>query len=486
MRTFVAPHRYATTGSIVYSVTRITRAQSTTSSSTGQQQQQQGDTCDGGTSSSTAGGGSHEVPPPRPIRHGKESFMLEMEKAERAAAEAAKPKPNAMFLETLDTIKRQNETGAEGAPGKKKSFFSSERSAERKKNRQAAMETERKQLLVFRDVGMDLDKAILSRDILLIPKYFYYGAEYAIDNELERMLRYFNEHAINEMKMINDGKLMRGPERLAKSGFLFPQLENITKLTSLVPAGAAQDSTKVRPYGTAGTQSTFAGGAVKKPTLVIFSQLGQKVGGQADRMWRDIALSYASPSFMSAMYPKMTVPKPGDTKKLAGEEKSDTATAAAMSIVQTKPLDVLSLRSLDVQTYKWVHRLYVRRFLKSLVDNTYQVDTAPVTTTISARTIDKSASTNSSEFSSNGGGIIENAQARRAYNEWLLNTTTVGSGMLKPLFKDGIRNYLSPYAFLLDHKGQVRWMSAALPDDKERAALPKLFQQLGLEYFRDR
>jgi hypothetical protein len=411
--------------------------------------------------------------------------MLELEKAERAAAQAAKPKPNAAFLETLDTIKRQNDAGAEGttAPGKKKSFFSSERTAERKKNRQAAMESERKQLLVFRDVGMDLDKAILSRDILLIPKYFYYGAEYAIDNELERMLRYFNEHAINEMKMINDGKLMRGPERLAKTGFLFPHLENVTKLSSLVPSGAdRQDSSKARAYGTTGTQSSFAGGAVKKPTMVIFSQLGQKVGGQADRMWRDIALTYASPAFTAMMYPKMAVTKP--TAGAGGAAAADEA--AAVSVVQTKPLDVLSLRSLDVQTYKWVHRLYVRRFLKSLIDNTYQVDTAPVTTTVSARNaaIDKIGSTNSSEF--NGGGKIDNVNVRRAYNEWLLSTTTVGSGMLKPFFKEGVRNYLSPYAFLLDHRGQVRWMSAGLPDDKERAALPKLFQQLGLEYFRDR
>lgn len=444
---------------------------------------QSSSTGNGGEPGTSSEAGGAPPPKPRPVRHGKESFLLEIEKAERAAAQASQPKPNAKFLDTLSTIQRQNEAGAEGGPGKRKGFFSSERVSERKEKKKVAMETERKKLLVFRDVGMDLDKAILSRDILLVPKYFYYGVEYAIDNELERMLRYFNEHAINELKLINDGKLMRGPERLVKSGFMFPPVEKVSRLSSLVsnftPGMSAKDA-KLVPFGTASAHSNLAGGAIRRPTMVIFSQLGQKVGGQADRMWREIALAHTSPSFLSKVYPRMKVDADGG--------KATTTAERVTTITHTKPLDVLSMRSLDVQTYKWVHRLYVRRFLRSLLDNTYQVSTAPTTTTTTTMGTHASATVNAAEVSGSSphGAAADSEDIRQAYNEWLLSTTVVGNGMLKPFFNVGVRNYLSPYVFLLDHKGNVRWMTAGLPDAKEREALPKLFQQLGLEYFRDR
>ncbi|EKG00048.1 hypothetical protein TCSYLVIO_009024 [Trypanosoma cruzi] len=71
--------------------------------------------------------------------------------------------------------------------------------------------SERRRMLVFRDVGMDLDKPILSRDVFLVFKYFRYGIEFAVDNELERMLRYFNEHALNELKIIQSSKAYAWP-----------------------------------------------------------------------------------------------------------------------------------------------------------------------------------------------------------------------------------------------------------------------------------
>lgn len=131
-----------------------------------------------------------------------------------AGSAAAAPRASASSASNpfLDRLNKMNDEA------KSTSFPTYDAAAEsRRKTIEQKIKEERSKMLVFRDVGMDLDKPILSRDVFLILKYFRYGMEFAVDNELERMLRYFNEHAVNELKIIQDSKLMRGPPTLSKT-----------------------------------------------------------------------------------------------------------------------------------------------------------------------------------------------------------------------------------------------------------------------------
>ncbi|KAG8347669.1 hypothetical protein ERJ75_000061000 [Trypanosoma vivax] len=352
-------------------------------------------------------------------------------------------------------------------------------------------------MLVFRDVGMDLDKPILSRDVFLVLKYFRYGIEFAVDNELERMLRYFNEHALNEMKIIQNSKLMRGPAVLSRkrshmsrevsiSGMPtpFPHLKAAKMHQFCVFSEEIEEKVKhligqdsvfgVQPYKskknvgplrkkhfneqdqqqlTVFSQFTF-----HKPAVVIYTQLGQKMGAQADLEWRRLAYETINPSL--AEYFSKTNDRHGG-RVLQGLEQHKDGLRQQVNLPThgvrgyRMPISVFSLRSMDVYKYRWVHRLYVRRFAQSL----YSTD----------------------------GPFVESATDSNVRGLLVASSTFVGSKLLAPFYSGvGLRNYLSPHVMLVDHEGIVRWLSAGCPDEHEREYFPRLLRQLEEEYYQSR
>lgn len=366
----------------------------------------------------------------------------------------------------------------------------------RRHNRAAEQKVlgERKKMLVFRDVGMDLDKPILSRDVFLVLKYFRYGIEYAVDNELERMLRYFNEHALNELKIIQNSKLMRGPAALSQKkvrtvceslGFdtvpFFPTLkaarvsqycslneEAEKRLCILMKQKTFFNNTAElteeslgklylnRSFDETDTQQLTEISRVmfRRPAVVIYSQLGQKLGAQADLEWRRLAYSVLNPKLLSYL--------PKENAKGEGHVNSEEAQhgrglrrcrneTLACPVDRNMPISVLSLRSMDVYKYRWVHKLYVRRFAGSLF---------PTATG------------------------AESSDDRSLLNGFITSSSTfVGSKLLVPFYKSvGLRNYLSPHVILVDHEGVIRWVSGGCPDDYEKESFPTLLRQLEDEY----
>lgn len=488
-----------------------------------------------------------EAPPAPPRRSGKTAFFEDSkptntcagakhtEAAESGAASAeagleqsgvAQPKTENAFLQKLSKMETDSRLP---------SFPTYNAAAEeRRKKTETNIKAERSKMLVFRDVGMDLDKPILSRDVFLVLKYFRYGKEFAVDNELERMLRYFKEHATNELKIIQDSKLMRGPPSLSRKrrGAVRPKLSSASpsrlsdepsqgqalqaqglsfQVSSAFPqvrgaitqqfcsrdAFSPATAETLAPLLKASSAATFfatfyphagatdgsnGGGAsgktynakddslftlltpttFRRPAVVIFSQLGQRFGSQADAEWRRLAYATVNPGLL----PYMPLPDPAAEagKGGAGEKASQPVVAGAAqkgkdgrsahaNAVHAMPIDVISLRSADVYKYQWVQRLYMRRFAKSLGKKAAAEGVAP--------------------------------SVEEVKNALIASTTFVGSQLLEPFYATlGLRNYLLPHVMLVDHEGVVRWLSGGLPDADEKAVFPSLLRQLEVEYLK--
>ncbi|KAK7197402.1 hypothetical protein NESM_000688400 [Novymonas esmeraldas] len=403
---------------------------------------------------------------------------------------------------------------------------------ERRKKNEARIKEERSKMLVFRDVGMDLDKPILSRDVFLVLKYFRYGMAFAVDNELERMLRYFNEHATNELKIIQDSKLMRGPPTLSRKRRSAPRQRPSTPLRSKQADGVGasvkgdttgpEDSTPaplqqglqfqvssafphvrcantrqfcppaafsvatasklVSLLGAPHSSSSFASffppttgketsaregkvgnfaddasfttvtpSTFRRPAVVIFSQLGQRFGSQADAEWRRLAYATLCPGLLPYIPVQAQAHEAAESAEVP--KPRDRSGPSAPSS-RAMPIDVISLRSADVYKYAWVQRLYMRRFAKSL--------SQPATSTAESP-----------------------ASVTEVRNALIASTTFVGSQLLEPFYATlGLRNYLFPHVMLVDHDGVVRWLSGGLPDAEEMAAFPSLLRQLESEYLK--
>ncbi|RNF10538.1 uncharacterized protein Tco025E_06787 [Trypanosoma conorhini] len=363
------------------------------------------------------------------------------------------------------------------------------------RGREEKVLSERKRMLVFRDVGMDLDKPILSRDVFLVFKYFRYGIEFAVDNELERMLRYFNEHALNELKIIQNSKLMRGPGVLSRkrgrplhggatsqSSPAFPSVRaaNVRqfcgytrateqRVAALMGPGSlcasfcrAKEDATAKPWPRTrhfceqdpAQMTPFSSATFRRPAVVIYTQLGQKLGAQADLEWRRLAYATIHPSLLQFL-PTADATGEGHVASTCEHHKGglrhSSREAPGSGRGHAMPLDVVSLRSMDVYKYRWVHRLYVRRFAQSLA--------SPASS--SEHTVGASAVS----------GLIT------------ASTTFVGCRLLQPFYSVlGLRNYLSPHVMLVDHEGVIRWLTAGCPDDYEREHFPALLRQLEEEY----
>lgn len=371
------------------------------------------------------------------------------------------------------------------------------REAKARKKKEQLM-AERREKLVFRDVAEGLDRVDFRKDTFLWYRYLKYGPDFAVDAELERLLRYYNEHAAMEIKGTDDGKLMRGPNTLLQvptetsqdptsivaASLSFPrvvvsQMAQFLPRASIqpylpqlraLPNGASSATNVVSPgqekrssyfsklVGATGSDSVgeyladasapsfdghkdrklaFVGGAFKRPAVVILSQLGQKQGGEATDAWVAEALKYVEP----AVNGKAASPS-GGANHVTGSSTR-------------RPIDIYSFRSLDVYDYPFAHRLYVRRFAASI------------------------ASTINDEVNAAVPSLLAHPVSKAAH-------TFVGTGLYKsfmvPPFH--LRNFLSPTVLLVDHAGNIRWMSAGLPDEVEKAYFPKLLTELELAYLK--
>ncbi|KPI86604.1 hypothetical protein ABL78_4333 [Leptomonas seymouri] len=511
-----------------------------------------------------------EIPPPPPRRSGKTHFFdgnLQAEKgkgkqcgtAQDASSKDEELRNAALGSRTQSHVKQKGSVESKvsnpflrkltkmEAETQSTSFPTYDAAAEeRRKKIDAKIKEERSKMLVFRDVGMDLDKPILSRDVFLVFKYFRYGIEFAVDNELERMLRYFNEHAMNELKIIQDSKLMRGPPTLSRKrrhaprskpsiqslgapaaksdqhehddmavmkqqqqssqfqiSSLFPQVRcantrqfcspgsitssvantlftllptshNSSSFASFLPSvsvgGNQNDSTTTKKSYSVkddGLFTVMSPSMFRRPAVVIYSQLGQMFGSQADTEWRRLAYASICPGLLPY------VPMPSNVAKGVKGEASGAQSPYGISSQTRKgndgglpraslssramPIDVISLRSADVYKYGWVQRMYVNRFAKSL---------------------SQSPSTSRS-------AAADEPSIAEVNNALIASTTFVGSQLLQPFYTTlGLRNYLLPHVMLVDHEGIIRWLSGGCPDANEKAVFPSLLRQLESEYYK--
>jgi hypothetical protein len=184
----------------------------------------------------------------------------------------------------------------------------------------------------------------------------------------------------------------------------------------------------------------------RRPTVVTFTQIGQKFGTESANKWAQLTLRSLRASTVSDK------DKPSPAANPPGKESTREETSAKTkepvgavepeqyvfgfsgSEVCGRPVDYVSIRSMDVFWWKFTHPFYVRRLAK----------------------------------------VVPNDQAKHVF---------VGAGLIKPFFDSmQIRNPLEPMCFLVDHCGYVRWMSGGAPDVQEEALFPKLLSQLEIDY----
>lgn len=373
------------------------------------------------------------------------------------------------------------------------------REAKARKKKEQLM-SERREKLVFRDVAEGLDRVDFRKDTFLWYRYLKYGPDFAVDAELERLLRYYNEHAAMEIKGADNGKLMRGPNHLIQlptdtsaattdttsivgASLAFPRVV-VSQVAQFLPRSVVADQIphiRALPNGASSATNVvstgqqkradsyigkmrgavatapdgeylsgssppgfdapddrklvFLGGGFKRPAIVILSQLGQKQGAEATEEWIAEALKYVDP--------------------VDGNAQPKTAANPLQGSAIRRPIDIYSFRSLDVYDYPVAHRLYVRRYAQSIAalikGHTPNPAVSPLTSPLS-----------------------------KAVH------TFVGTGLYKafmgPPFH--LRNFLSPTVLLVDHNGNIRWMSSGTPDEVEKAYFPKLLTEIELAYYK--
>lgn len=273
------------------------------------------------------------------------------------------------------------------------------------------------------------------------------------------------------------------------------------------------------------TQHVFNGSNFRRPAMIVISQLGIKLATEANNAWCCSALKYLEPNspfitlfddscntgnvYGRSMKNAASVTKSGDDATIrqtvlderlraqtqAAEEagvsaadiidvtdvankranKSSNNATGSTSAATTKapappmkrPIDLYSLRSLDLYNYQFVHRMTVRRFADSLKS----LDADLIAAAAPTSSGDASATSTPSPYLF---GSVESIVAN----------TFVGCGLLKNFFAEPfcLRNYIGTTVLLVDHHGRVRWVSGGKPDEQERLAVPRLLRDLEAEY----
>lgn len=489
-----------------------------------------------------------KAPPAPPRRSGKSLFFEEKEQeatpraaegtapaAGRATPCVASPESAAgegkssstnQFIATLDKMDKESRLPT---------FPTYDAAAEkRRRHIEERIKEERKRLLVFRDVGMDLDKPILSRDVFLVFKYFRYGTEFAVDNELERQLRYFNEHAVNELKIIHDSKLMRGPPTLSRKQRRTPTKRSVFSASAgagttpatvggaAVPmaAGGAvgpdphqgfRNLTSSNPSTPSSFQITSSFPPVRCANLLQYcasfdSRYQVKLQGL-------LRFSAAQSTFTQYLLRKGTADR--RPPKFDAREERQMTTLSPSSFRRPAVVIYSQLgQKFGVECDEAWRRLAYATICPALAPYLGTPSTlAPFPTpspsggshkcspidVVSLRSADlykyrwvhalyvrRLAKTLQAESAGDGNeGESEKDKDKDGVRKLLVAASTfVGSGLLEPFYQTlGLRNYLLPQVMLVDHEGVVRWLSGGLPDSYEAQHFPALLRQLETEYY---
>ncbi|CAJ1021634.1 hypothetical protein Q4I32_002696 [Leishmania shawi] len=415
----------------------------------------------------------------------------------------------------------------------------------RRKRIETKIKEERSKMLIFRDVGMDLDKPILSRDVFLVLKYFRYGMDFAIDNELERMLRYFNEHATNELKIIQDSKLMRGPPFLSrKRRHVSRQKKPTTSLMKPTPAvgGSAEGDVAEQEGSTVASHQQALQFQISSVFPHIrcahtrqFCSPNAFSAAAASKLATLLSLSNSSSSFASYFPPMTGHEARGSCSKSYNAKDSGLFTTITPSMFRRPAVVILSQlgqkfgSQADIDWRRLAYSTACPGLLPYIPLPAEEVGTAKSGTTnsqsrygisrsdilgkdgSSVRAASSPRSMPIDVISLRSADVYKYGWVQRLYvnrfakslspatpsepgeqpsvdeikNALLASSTFVGSQLLEPFYATlGLRNYLLPHVMLVDHEGIVRWLSGGLPDADEKAVFPSLLRQLELEYLK--
>lgn len=315
---------------------------------------------------------------------------------------------------------------------------------------------ERKEKLRFRELDNELDRVRVGRDLFQWVNYLRKGESYAIDNELEREMRYFPEHVAAELKM--NVKFLTGGSQLARPSTSFPTLAELTKMTSA--AKREFDSDRV-------TESThFA-----VPTVVFMSQFTHASLEAADivpvyaQLLREALLGtgvYAA----NALPKAPGAPPPAQASAAAspsppGSSSSSPSTKSAA----TSLLDKIDSRLSEAKALQLIEDILVASpsgVSKKDVpanSNSSSAGSGSVVDVLFLKTVDF----DSGLWTKNWLSRLHGARMLPA----LADRTFVGAHLVRKFASIGLRNYGAHYVFLVDHQGKIRWMSTALPTENE-------------------
>lgn len=298
--------------------------------------------------------------------------------------------------------------------------------------REKALLDERKERLTFRDPGWDLDKLVLRRDLFLwLSTWRRGGTENMTDQMLERELTYYPEHSVLELS--NAPKLFHGTPTLMR-GHPFPTLRSLTRLSAMsdVHKGAAPEHVP----------------DVANPLLMKATGYGSRIGSGDDKGSVHVTRASFSRPTLVTLTP-MAFTHDGErhdqqwVSMLRGEDSTSSAVVAKDGSYRgTRPLfnaqhfDVLRLKTIDMWSIDWLANPVMRAASRKL-------------------------------------GSVE---AR----ETLVGRRVV-SNFMDPF---ALRNFSATYCFLVDCRGQLRWMGTGAPSAAERAAFPALLGELEADYHR--
>ena len=355
--------------------------------------------------------------------------------------------------------------------------------------RQEKILKEREEMIVFRDIGTDVDRVILKRDSVQLLKFFYLGKEYAIDVQLERSLRYFKEHAVAELYTSYGMKLYQGLDRVSTpaGSVLFPTV-TVGKCSQYFTKPEASEATRtdlyLKPSGVKydrGDEKTTISPMFFKlqPSIVVIGPIGTSATYEIESMWRDMYVDF----IVGGGKPGSSAPAsagPAAADKKATADSAEVSDKGQPSAVKQEPAPT-KITSEDVQRIAQKSKEYslmatietpIPRLLPSDLSRKPSVDFVTI------RDIE-------APFRFIHHQVVHRTCRRFPYP--LLERTFVGHGVLKSFFQYvlPLRNPRVTYVFLVDHRGRIRWTTTGPPNAEERKWVPGLMQQLVMEQFKE-
>jgi hypothetical protein len=364
-----------------------------------------------------------------------------------------------------------------------------------KQRRREKILKEREEMLRFRDIGLDVDRVILKRDTVQLLKLVYLGKEYAVDVELERMLRYFKEHQVVEVKNSYGMKIYCGFDRLSSSAgaVLVPPMAVSKASQFFAPPepGTVFNPEKVLQgsgvkYGSAASVVTNVSPMFfKQPTILLIGPVGTTATHEIEVMWREIyvdmvlgtkAQTPAAPPLPASapaakQAPKRTL-KPPPGIELAEKADANPQDSAATIISEEDVVRAAAAHTSDYQLLASQQKVPIPRLLPSDLPRKPSVDF------ISIREIETPY-----KFAFNQ---VVNRTCRR-FPFQLLEKTYIGHSVMSAFFESALplRNPRVTYVMLVDHHGRIRWTTSGPPNKEEAKLLPILLQQLVVEQLKE-